>query len=76
LPALAIYFTHYNFTRTHQTTRVTPAMASGVTEKLWDMTDIVRMVEAYESGEILETDRKFDSKLGVGPISKTAHTYD
>jgi hypothetical protein len=31
--ALAIYFMHYNFVRIHQTTRVTPAMAAGVTDK-------------------------------------------
>ena len=43
---------HYNFARIHQTTRVTPALAAGVTDKLWDMTDIVRVIEAYESGEV------------------------
>jgi hypothetical protein len=76
--ALSIYFMHYNFARIHQTTRVTPAMACGVTEKLWDMTDIVRMIEAYEGGEPMrtETERKFGGKLSVGPISKTAHTYE
>jgi hypothetical protein len=37
--------------RTHPTTRVTPAMAAGVPEKLWDMADFVRMIEAYERGE-------------------------
>ncbi|MDE2227620.1 MAG: IS1 family transposase [Alphaproteobacteria bacterium] len=45
---LSIYFMHYNFCRIHQTTRVTPAMAAGVINKLWDMTDVVRMVEAWE----------------------------
>jgi hypothetical protein len=74
--ALAIYFMHYNFARIHQTTRVTPTMAASVTEKLWDMTDIVRMVEAYESGEVMETEKKFGGKLSVRPISKTAHTYE
>jgi hypothetical protein len=68
--ALSIYFMHYNFARIHQTTRVTPAMAAGVTEKLWDMTDIVRMVEAYESGAAMETERKFGGKLSVGPIQR------
>ena len=29
--ALSIYFMHYNFVRIHQTLRVTPAMAAGVT---------------------------------------------
>lgn len=74
--ALALYFMHYNFARIHQTTRVTPAMAAGVSDKLWDMTDIVRMVECYENGEAIQTERKFGGKRSVGPISKIAHTYD
>jgi hypothetical protein len=51
-------------------------MACGVTEKLWDMTDIVRMIEAFENGEVPQIERKFDGKLTVGPISKGAHTYE
>ena len=31
---MAIYFMHYNFVRIHQTLKVTPAMAAGVTSKL------------------------------------------
>jgi IS1 family transposase len=47
--ALSIYFMHYNSVRIHQTTRVTPAMAAGVTNKLWDMMNLVRMIDAYEA---------------------------
>ena len=36
----------YNFVRIHKTLRVTPAMAAGVTEKLWSMEDIAELVEA------------------------------
>ena len=32
--AMAIYFMHYNFVRIHQTLKITPAMAAGVTDKL------------------------------------------
>ena len=46
---MAIYFMHYNFVRIHQTLRVTPAMAAGVTDKLWEMNDLVAIVEAAES---------------------------
>ena len=35
----------YNFVRIHKTLRVTPAMAAGVTEKLWSMEDIAELVE-------------------------------
>ena len=47
--AIAIYFMHYNFVRIHQTTRVTPAMAAEVTNKLWDMLDVVKVVEEWEA---------------------------
>ena len=42
--ALALYFMYYNFVRVHQTLRVTPAMAAGVTSKLWDISDIVALL--------------------------------
>lgn len=47
--ALAIYFLYYNFVRIHQTLRVTPAMAAGVTDKLWEFTDMVKVVEQWEA---------------------------
>ena len=48
---LAIYFMHYNFVRIHQTLRVTPAMASGVSKTLWSMEDIVRVVDKWEAAQ-------------------------
>jgi IS1 family transposase len=46
--ALAIYFTHYNFVRIHHSLRVSPAMAAGISDKLWSMEDLVAMIEARE----------------------------
>jgi IS1 family transposase len=46
--ALAIYFTHYNFVRIHQTLRVTPAMAAGVSDRLWSLDDMAALVETRE----------------------------
>ena len=45
---MAIYFMHYNFVRIHQTLKVTPAMAAGVTPKLWEMADMVKVLEDWE----------------------------
>ena len=45
LASLAIHYMHYNFVRIHQTLRVTPAMAAGVTDRLWDVEDIVRLLD-------------------------------
>jgi IS1 family transposase len=46
--AIALHTMYYNFVRIHQTLRVTPAMAAGVTDKLWEVTDIVEMLEQWE----------------------------
>ncbi|MGA2434697.1 MAG: IS1 family transposase [Bryobacteraceae bacterium] len=43
--AVAVYFMYYNFARIHQTLRVTPAMAAGVTDRLWDVSDIVALLD-------------------------------
>lgn len=44
--SIAIHFMHYNFVRIHQTLRVTPAMAAGVTDRLWELNDVVAMIDA------------------------------
>jgi IS1 family transposase len=53
--AVAIYFMHYNFVRIHQTLKITPAMAAGVTPKLWEMSDMVKVLEEWESSNRAET---------------------
>jgi IS1 family transposase len=37
----ALYFFYYNFCRVHQTLRVTPCMEAGVTDRVWDVEDII-----------------------------------
>jgi hypothetical protein len=44
----AIYFMHYNFVRIHQTLKVTPAMAAGISLKRWEMSDMVKVLEDWE----------------------------
>jgi IS1 family transposase len=43
--AIAIHYMHYNFCRIHQTLRVTPAMAAGITDRLWVISDIVALLD-------------------------------
>ena len=45
---VALYAVFYNFTKIHKTLRVTPAMAAGLTDRVWDMADIVRLLEEVE----------------------------
>ena len=35
--AVALYFAWYNFCRVHGSLRVTPAMAAGITDTIWDL---------------------------------------
>lgn len=48
IAAVSLHFMHYNFVRIHQTLKVTPAMAAGVTDRLWEMSDIVQLLEERE----------------------------
>jgi IS1 family transposase len=49
--AVELFYMHYNFVRIHQTLRVTPAMAAGVSSRLWSIHDIVAMAEASTVSE-------------------------
>ncbi len=42
--AISLHFMYYNFCRIHSTLRITPAMASGVTDRKWTIADIVAML--------------------------------
>lgn len=44
--AIALHMMYYNFCRIHQTLRVTPAQAAGVTNRLWDVSDIVALLDS------------------------------
>jgi len=39
--ALALHFAYYNFCRIHQTLRVTPAMAAGITDRVWGLQELL-----------------------------------
>jgi IS1 family transposase len=43
--AVALHFMHYNFCRIHQTLRVTPAMEAGVSEHVWEISEIVDLLK-------------------------------
>ena len=46
--SVALHYMHYNFCRIHKSLRVTPAMAAGVTDRVWDMNDVAALIAAQE----------------------------
>ena len=61
--SVALHQMYYNFVRLHQTLKVTPAMAAGVTDHLWEVSDIVKVLEDWEAematgGTTYEIDRE------------------
>ncbi len=49
--AVAMYFMHSGCVRTDQTLRCTPAVAAGVTTKLWELSDLVKVLEDWEAAQ-------------------------
>ena len=48
--AVALYYFACNFIKIHGALRCTPAMAAGVTDRLWEASDLVAVLEADERG--------------------------
>jgi IS1 family transposase len=42
--AVALHFAHYNFCRVHETLRMTPAMAAGLTDHVWSVAELLAVV--------------------------------
>jgi hypothetical protein len=48
---VAIYTTWYNFARINSAVRTSPAMGARLTDRLWDVGDIVKLIEEWERNE-------------------------
>ncbi len=46
--SVALFALYYNFVRIHKTLRTSPAMAAGVTKRVWEIGDMVDVLEAWE----------------------------
>ncbi len=58
--AVALHSMYYNFVRLHQTLKVSPAMAAGVTDRLWEMVDVVDVLDAFEAKRKRVAESVFD----------------
>ena len=59
---VALYTVWYNYVRIHKTVRMAPAMAAGLTDRLWSMEDIVTLVD---DAEVRATIQKRQATLGL-----------
>ena len=46
--AVALNFLYYNFARIHRTLRITPAMAAGISDHVWEIEEIVGLLDAAD----------------------------
>jgi IS1 family transposase len=49
---VALYTTWYNFARINSAVRMSPAMACGLEQRLWDVGDIVKLIEEWEVAQL------------------------
>ena len=42
---VAIHYMHYNFCRVHQTLRVTPAMQAKIADHVWEIEELVALLD-------------------------------
>jgi len=64
IAAIALHFMYYNFVRIHQTLRITPAMVAAVSERVWEIKDIVRLLEEREDRLKAEAGENSLSRFG------------
>ncbi|MBL8999987.1 MAG: DDE-type integrase/transposase/recombinase [Phycisphaerae bacterium] len=68
--AVALHFMHYNFCRIHKTIRVTPAMEAGLADHVWELAELVGLMEAKERAAVgTEANKR-------GPYQKRAKISD
>lgn len=46
--AISLYFMFYNFCKIHKSLRVTPAMEAGISERVWELSDVVALIPKEE----------------------------
>jgi len=46
--AISLYFMFYNYCKIHKILRITPAMAAGITDHVWELEDIVNLIPEQE----------------------------
>ncbi len=67
--SLALYFVWYNWMRKHKTLKTTPAIASGLTDEVLDMSHVVRLIDAREERLLADRRRAITDRDPLGKVS-------
>lgn len=62
---VAIYAVWYNWMRIHKTLRVTPAMAAGLTDRIWSWEDIIATMDSQSEPKKRGPYKKIRSGRGM-----------
>ena len=69
---MALYHFAYSFIKIHRTLRMKSAMAAGVTDRLWEVSNLVALLEAEERGVRKSGVRKTEARYCA---SDTVHLW-
>jgi IS1 family transposase len=51
--AIALHFAYYNFCKIHQTIRITPAMQAGISDHVWEISELIDLLTTSSDAEAL-----------------------
>jgi hypothetical protein len=50
---VSLYAAWYNFVRINSAVKMSPAMAACITDRLWEISDIVNLIESLKTGSLV-----------------------
>lgn len=63
--SVALQYAQYNFVRVHRTLRMTPALAAGVTDRLWSVEELIAETNASARGFFLFLEVTHEGANGI-----------
>lgn len=72
--AFGLFTFHYNYVRIHRSLRVTPAMAAGVSSRLWRVEDMLALLPDKVTGKKRGPYRQREKALECGPYASASPT--
>jgi hypothetical protein len=68
---VCLYTVWYNFVKMHKTLRCSPAMAAGLSTTLWNMEDIVKLID--DAAEPTKARGPYKTKAGLAAVQQNSN---